>query len=201
MNTGREIIVGDFCSVPLNVEPTVIIGNPPFELGVIDKILARSHSMLQDGGRVGFILPAYAFQTAARVSGYADNWSISQEMIPRNIYEGLSKPLIFALFLKDKRRKLFGFALYHEAADVQKLPKDYRDCITSGGGSVWLNVLKLVINRLGGKADLQAIYTELEGKRPTQTKFWREQIRKVLRQHVDVFTAQGDGMYSLLAHV
>lgn len=196
-NTGRPVIVGDFCSIPLDVEPTVIIGNPPFKLGVIDKILLRSHSMLPEGGRVGFILPAYAFQTAGRVTRYSEHWSITQEMIPRNIYQGLSKPLVFALFSKDKCRKLFGFALYHETADVQKLSKEYRDVITTCGGSIWLRAVQLAITKLGGEADLQSIYTEFEGKRPTQTKFWREQIRKVLRQYDEIFSSKGSGRYAL----
>lgn len=200
LNTGRQVIVGDFCTVPLDVEPTVVIGNPPFKLGVIDKILDRAHYMLPEGGRVGLILPSFSFQTAGRVMRYSESWSIMQEMIPRNIFTGgLSKPLVFALFSKDKQRKLFGFALYHEARDVQQLPKDYREYIQAGGGPVWLNAILAVLKKLGGMAELQAIYKEFEGKRPTETKFWREQIRKVLRQYQDVFLRKGEGVYALAA--
>lgn len=103
-NTGRRVVVGDFRTVGLDVQPTAIIGNPPFNLEVIDGFLARAHQMLPEGGRVGFLLPAYAFQTAARVAGYADHWSLMQEMIPRNIFPGLKLPLVFALFSKDRRR-------------------------------------------------------------------------------------------------
>jgi len=113
------------------------------------------------------------------VAEYAENWSITQDMLPRNIYQSLSKPLIFARFVKDKRRQLFGFALYFEATDVQNLPKVYRDYITAGGGSVWGKALVEVFRNLGGAASLSEIYSEFEGKKPTQTKFWLEQIRKV----------------------
>jgi len=196
-NTGREVIVGDFCKVSLDVEPTVIIGNPPFSISLIDQILNRAHFMLPEGGRVGFLLPAYMFQTANHVVSLAEQWSIMQEMLPRNFYPNLSKPLVFAQFIKDKRRQLFGFALYYETADVQKLPNGFRDAITAGGGPVWVRAVKAVMEKLGGEADLQEIYNEIEGKRPTKTNFWRPQIRKVVRENTDVFTWVGRGRYAL----
>lgn len=196
-NTGRKVIVGDFRTIPLDVRPTVIIGNPPFDLRVIDGFLNRAHDLLPEGGRVGFLLPAYAFQTAARVAGYADRWSITQEMIPRNIYSGLRLPLIFALFSKDRRRTLIGFALYRETSDVQQLPKLYREYLAAGSGPVWRRVVETALSRLGGEADLPALYREIEGWRPTRTQFWREQIRKVLRQHVDKFKPVALGRYAL----
>lgn len=196
-NTGRQVIVGDFRTVPLDVQPTVIIGNPPFDLRVIDGFLNRAHDLLPEGGRVGFLLPAYAFQTAARVAGYADRWSLSQEMIPRNIYPGLRLPLIFAMFSKDRRRTLIGFALYQETSDVQQLPKPYREHLAAGSGPVWRLVVETALAQLGGEADLHALYKEIEGRRPTRTQFWREQIRKVLRQHSDRFKAVALGRYAL----
>lgn len=199
INTGRDVLVGDFRTVPLDVTPTVILGNPPFDLAVVDGILQRSHSLLPEGGRVGFLLPAYAFQTAARVARYADQWSLMQEMIPRNIYQGLRLPLVFALFVKEPHRKMIGFALYREASDVQQLPKEYRQAISAGSGPVWLTAVRAVLEQLGGEADLHSIYSEFEGKRPTRTKFWREQIRKVLGQYVEVFAVTGAGRYALVA--
>lgn len=196
-NTGRRVLLGDFANIEIDVTPTLILGNPPFSLDVVDSFLDRSYELLEEGGRVGFLLPTYAFQTAARVAAYADKWSLAQDMIPRNIYEGLTLPLMFARFTKEQHRTMVGFSLYREMADVQKLPKDYRDQISEGGGSVWLNAVTSVLKKLGGKADLSAIYTEFEGKRPTKTKFWREQIRKVLRRYEDVFVAHGDGRYAL----
>jgi len=106
--TGRLVLQGDFETVALPATPTVVIGNPPFQLDLIDRLLQRVHSVLPSGGQAAFLLPAYAFQTAARVAGYAEDWSIAQEMIPRNIYPGLKLPLVFATFTKDGRRRLFG---------------------------------------------------------------------------------------------
>lgn len=194
--TGRTVILGDFATVELDASPTAIIGNPPFNLRTIDTFLARAHQILPNGGQVGFIMPAYSMQTASRVAGYSERWSMQQEMIPRNIFSG-KQPLIFSVFTKDRRRRLFGFALYHETADVQKLKMRYRGQLGAGSGPVWLNVVRTAIRTLGGEADLAAIYSEVAGGRPTTTNFWREQIRKVVRQHTDVFKAVGRGRYAI----
>lgn len=194
--SGRQVITGDFRTVPFSFQPTAIIGNPPFDLRVIDGFLNRAHDLLPEGGRVGFILPAYAFQTAARVSGYADKWSLLQEMIPRNIYPGLSLPLVFAIFSKDQKRTLVGFALYHEAADVHRLGKPFRDVLTAGSGPIWVRVVETALSLLGGEGSLSDIYALVEDHRPTKTHFWREQIRKVIRQS-ERFLCVGAGRYAL----
>lgn len=197
LHTGRPVLLGDFQTIPLDVKPTVILGNPPFNMKVVDGFLDRAHQLLPDGGRCGFILPAYAFQTAARVAGYADRWSLMQEMIPRNIYPGLSLPLVFAMFSKDRRRTMIGFALYREAADMQSLAQPYRDTLATGAGPVWLLVVEEALRRLGGEADVQTLYAEIEGKRPTRTQFWKEQIRRTLRRYGKRFVALGGGRYQL----
>lgn len=196
--TGRTIITGDFRTVPLDVRPTLIIGNPPFDLRVIDGILDRAHSLLCDNGRVGFLLPAYTFQTAARVAGYAERWSLCQEMVPRNVYPGLRLPIVFALFIKDRFRSMTGFALYREATDIHKLPAPYKEVLSRGYGSAWKSVTELALSRLGNSASLAALYAEIEGVRPTKTQFWREKIRQTLRRYKDRFCATGDGYYSLI---
>lgn len=198
-HTARTIVEGDFCSVPLDVQPTLILGNPPFKLGLIDRFLDRAHTLLPEGGRVGFILPAYAFQTAARVAGYNDRWSLMQEMIPRNIYPGLKLPLVFAMFSKDRRRTLVGFALYRETADVNGLADPYRKALAAGGGPVWVTVVETALRQMGGRAKVSDLYATIEGKRPTQTQFWKEKIRQTLRRYGDRFRAEGQGVYALVS--
>lgn len=196
-NTGRRILTGDFRSIQLDVQPTVVIGNPPFNMKVIDGFLERSHALLPEGGRVGFILPAYAFQTAARVADYSERWSLMQEMIPRNIYPGLSLPLVFAMFSKDRRRTMLGFALYREVADVLGMPEPYRASLSAGGGPVWRESVSAALLALGGEADVQSIYAEIGGKRPTRTQFWQEKIRQTLRRYSEHFTRIAPGRYRL----
>lgn len=197
-NTGREIIAGDFRTVELQVRPTAIIGNPPFRADVFDGFLDRAFDLLPDGGRAGFILPNYMFQTAARVVRYSDRWSLQQEMLPRSAFHSRMKtPLIFAVFGKDRRRVLIGFALYGEAADAQGLQAPYRELMAMTEGSLWRAVCRLALERLGGEAALAQIYGELEQNRPTRTQFWREKIRQTLRVYRNDFVPITTGRYAL----
>ena len=47
-NTRRQIIQGDFRTVELDMQPTAIIGNPPFNMKLIDGFLHRSHELLPE---------------------------------------------------------------------------------------------------------------------------------------------------------
>lgn len=196
--SGREVVVGDFRDVALDVRPTAVIGNPPFVASVFDGFLSRCHSLLPEGGRAGFILPTYFFQTAGRLAGYAERWSVSHELLPRNAFHSrMRTPLTFAVFSKDARRLLVGFALYREAADVLAMEKGYREALQATRGSHWRAVCEIALRRLGGAADLPAIYAELERNRPTATRWWREKIRQTLRHYADTFTALDTGRYAL----
>jgi hypothetical protein len=196
--TGREIVVGDFRTVDLAIAPTTVIGNPPFDAQVFDGILERCHRLLPTGGRAGFILPAYFFQTANRVTRYGERWSLSYELLPRNAFHArMRTPLLFALFSKDARRLLIGFSLYREAADIQAMPRQYREALEATTGSAWKTVCRIALERLGGEAGLQEIYHEVEGNRPTRTQFWREQIRRALRSYADTFSVVRTGRYAL----
>ena len=183
--SGRNVIVGDFRTVQIDVTPTAIIGNPLFAVALIEAYLDRSYAMLQRDGRVGFILPAWAFQTASRVVRYNERWSILAEHIPRNMFRGLSKPLTFAVFTKDEKRALVGFALYHLAAAIQNMDAGARETLEKGAGrgSVWRTVVKDALDRLGGSGSPEQVCEVLAGKRPTPNPEWKAQVRKVLRQH------------------
>jgi site-specific DNA-methyltransferase (adenine-specific) len=196
--TGRRVLQGDFEAVRLPASPTAIIGNPPFQLTLIDRLLKRAHAVLPVGGQAGFVLPAYAFQTAARVTGFADEWSISQEMIPRNIYPGLRLPLVFATFTKDGRRRLFGFALYREATEVQQSPRHVRDVLDGHRGPVWARAVEVVLGALGGEAELSAIYAALAPPpaRPSCNPWWKAKVRQTLRRY-ERFRAVGPARYAL----
>lgn len=195
-NTGRNVITGDYRTVSLDFQPTAIIGNPPFDVAMIEALMQRAHGWLPEGGQMGLILPAYMFQTAARVAGYADHWSIRQDIIPRNVFPGLSKPLVFAVFSKDAARTLVGFAFFHEAAAVQQLPARFRQLFAEATGSVWQRVVSAALEALGGEASLEAIYCLVEGNRPTLTPHWREKIRQVCRAD---FRRVDRGRYALPA--
>lgn len=179
--TARRVVEGDFCTVSLPARPTVIIGNPPFQLELVDRFLHRAHELLPEQGRCLFILPAYAFQTASRVLRYSEHWGLQQTMIPRNLFPGIKLPLVFASFTKDARRVMVGFALYHETALVQSLPREQAEALVEGPAT-WSDVVLQGIAALGGEAELRALYDYVSMRRPSANPAWREQVRKVCQK-------------------
>lgn len=195
-DTGRQVVVGDFVAAPLDVRPTAIVGNPPFRVALIERFLQRCHQLLPEGGRAGFVLPAYAMQTSRRVAEYRAQWSMAVEIIPRDAFPRLREPLIFGLFTKDEHRRLFGIALVDEAADVLALPAPYRQALQSTRGR-WRAVCTVALQRLGGRATLPDLYREIERARPTRNRFWREKVRQTLRHYAECFEPLGEGAYAL----
>lgn len=193
-NTGRRVIVGDFRMVDLVTPPTAVIGNPPFRKRTVDEFLERAWNLLPDEGRVGFVLPAFVLQTASTVDGLAERWHIRQEMLPRNLFGGLKHPLCFALLTKGAARGLVGFALYHELAAVNRLRTRYRALLAEGEGSVWAAVVRAALEALGGTADLQRLYREIEGHRPTANPFWQAKVRQTVQR---IAVRVGDGVWAL----
>lgn len=193
---GAEVVTGDFRTAELPVDRVdAIIGNPPFKLDVLDGFLARSHGLLDDGGRVIFILPAFAFQTSARVVRYNQRWTISQEMMPRTIFHGIRLPLILATFTRDRQPTLVGMLLYHQANEIEAMPDVYRHALANGR-SGWRAVVEAALERLGGEATVAQICQEIAPRRPTATRFWRPKIRQQLGRH---FHRVGPARYALAA--
>ena len=190
-NTGRTIIQGDATEVAFPMTPTVVVGNPPFSMGLISRFLERAYHEMDYGGRVGWILPSYMFQTASTVVKFAE-----QTMIPRNLFQNFEKPLCFAQFRKDRERTLVGFFLYEETDDIYQLAQAFRTLFVGNDSraNVWGEVLEKAVIELGGRAHLQDIYRVVEGKRPTGTKWWKEQLRKLARKYL---IPEGNGVYSL----
>lgn len=177
--TGRTVVTGDFVTADLPERPTAIIGNPPFDLEIIDAILDRCHELLPDNGKAGFILPAYAFQTASRIVGYRRKWSLRQEMIPRNLFRNMMKPLCFAVFRKDGLGELHGFALYSELHDVNSMPPETARALSTSA-TPWKTVVARAVAEMGGQATLEDIYAAVEPKRPTGNGWWRAKVRQTL---------------------
>jgi hypothetical protein len=196
--TGREVITGDFCSVELPAGITAMIGNPPFELSLVERLLARAAPIIPMEGRCGFVLPAYFFQTHGTVERFRHQWAIQQQMIPRTLFPGLSKPLVFALFTRSTSRALFGFCLYDQAVQFDQLAQDAQRILTAVAPrrSSWHALVENVLAGFGGCASLQDIYQAVAPRRPTGNPWWKEQIRKVLQQH---FTRTTTGDWCLPA--
>lgn len=196
-STGRHVITGDFTTVDLPANPTHLIGNPPFDMDVVDAILSRCHDILPDNGRVGLILPAYGLQTASRVVGYKSKWSLYQEMIPRNLFKKMEKPLNFVIFKKDKLGLLQGFALYEELHDVNSMKKDVAETLSTQQ-SPWKKAIIRVVKERGGQATLDEIYNAIEPRRPTSNNWWKAKIRQTLNRS-GAFTRIGHAAYAIAA--
>jgi adenine-specific DNA-methyltransferase len=194
--TGRRVITGDFLTAEIPGRFTHAIGNLPFDARLVHGFLARAHELLEEGGQCGFLLPAYVLQTSSKVMALNQRWSISQELMPRNIFPRLSLPLVFAQFRKDPQRTLVGFFLYREAADVARLPRDVQDALQGPSkGSVWRQAVRRAFTRLGlARATLDVLYNAVE--RPSENRFWREKVRQVLQVYPE-FKRAGDGVWTL----
>lgn len=200
VRSGREVITGDFLQVALPGEVDAIVGNPPFVAATVAAFLERSHALLRDGGRCGFILPAYVLQTSSKVMTFAKDWSISTELMPRNLFPGLSLPITFTVFTKDRARKLFGFFLYRETADVTKLNPVVRRLMNeaTARGSVWRQAVNAAFDRLGcDSAPLGDIYAAVQ-HRPSENSHCEQQIRKVLQTYKE-FAPIERGVWSRVA--
>lgn len=195
-NSGREVITGDFTEIELPEKPTLFLGNPPFEMSKVNSILERAYESLEYNQEAGFILPVYFFQTADTVMDYSKKWTLKHDLLPRNMFQNMQKPIMFARFIKDKQPVLFGMFLYDETTDILSLKMKYRLKFLGNESSthLWGEVIEQALASLGGTATLNEIYREIEGKRPTKTMHWKAQIRKVLR---DKFAYVSKATYAL----
>lgn len=199
INTGREVLCGDFTAIGLPIAPTVILGNPPFQIQVVRNFLARAYDLLPQDGRCGFVLPAHAFQHAHTVADLNQKWGIEQHSIPRDMFPGLSVPIMFAMFSKERQRKLIGFALYDQANAVKRMAKPLR-CILINGverKTSWTALVEYVLTQLGGDAKLEQIYEAIEPLRHTSNQWWKEKVRQVLQR--GPFERKSEGHWALAA--
>lgn len=198
-STGREVIVGDFLTARIDQPVTHVVGNPPFDARLIEGFLNRAHALLPNEGTCGLLLPAYVLQTSSKVMAMARKWSISQELMPRNIFPRLHLPLVFTMFRKERARTLVGFFLYAEAADVRAMPKQIRDEVEASGGSVWRRAVRLAFAMVGkARATLADLYAAIE--RPSENRYWREKVRQVLQSYPE-FRRAGAGLWELRSEV
>ncbi|PNG49069.1 MULTISPECIES: class I SAM-dependent methyltransferase [unclassified Variovorax] len=199
--SGRHVIVGDFLEVPVEDLGRVqaVIGNPPFQSDTVAAFLRKSHEILEEGGQAGFILPAYILQTSSSVERLHALFSIKQAMIPRNLFPGLSLPLCFATFTKERQRRLHGFMLYREAQEIAAIERRWRLEVASGRDSrgVWFPVVREIFRTLGGSAGLEQIYSSIQAVRPTSNPHWRAKVRQVVQRHASAFERTAPGQYQL----
>jgi adenine-specific DNA-methyltransferase len=198
--SGRPVIVGDFLGVDLSHlgQVQAIIGNPPFRADLIAGFLDRSAQLLADGGRAGFILPAYILQTSSKVERMSAKFSIGQKMLPRNLFPNARLPLVFATFTKDRERRLDGFLLYREAQEIRAIEQRWQQAVAGARDNrgTWFGVVHNIIEALGGEADLEQVYQSIQPKRPSDNQHWKAKVRQVL-QHTGRFARTAPGRYAI----
>lgn len=190
--TGRDVICGPFESVELPYEDGTVdflIGNPPYNLSVVDRFLERARTLLTRSGEIGLILPAYTFQTPSRVLRYAEDWRLDTQMIPRTIFPGIKLPLVFAQFRKQGPQWV-GLALYQAVHDVAGMKKPVQETLKRGRGSIWRTVVAEALEAIGPEASLPEIYAHISPRRPTENRWWREKVRQTLQRY---FRREGRG--------
>lgn len=195
--SGRPVITGSCLEVELP-PITAVFGNPPFSSPLFKRLMDRCSLLLQEGQKAGFILPAYFFAYAQQVMKFNRKWTLSQEIIPKDLFPRLSKPLIFGSFTRDSRPQLIGFRLFPELAAIKELSARVQEDLSTrinGTRSVWRETVKQVITDLGGTAHLSDIYRHMEGRRPTDNQYWKEKIRQVCQQS---FSWVEEGVYSTI---
>lgn len=193
---GHTIIHGNALEVPFPTGITHAIGNPPFEADFIDALLDKLHRTLpNDNGLAAFVLPTYYLQTSVHAYRLAQRWEIDVELIPRDIYPGLSKPLMLTRLWRNKAKRGLGLFLYAETVDMRSMNNAARD---NADRKTWAQFVLDILEHLGGEATLEQMYRAASSKRPTANPFWQEQLRKVLRK-VAINTDRGVYRHPLYA--
>lgn len=191
-NSGRNVIIGDFRTCDLEgFQPEVLVGNPPFEMAVINGFLDRAHEILPDDGLIAMIVPAYSFQTPRQVTRWMDMFSIEVNMIPRTIFPGLSKPLVWAKWRKQAQRTFSGMMLFAETRSVELMRSTIREALEQPG--TWREAVTRALETLGGEASVASIYDAIAPQRQ-QSEHWRPKVRQTLQRG---FVSLGNGRWTL----
>ena len=195
-NSGRQVLVGDFTQLQLPRRPTVILGNPPYVSDIIDRFMDRCFEALEYDGRVGFLLPVYYLQTASKVMDLQRRFSIAQELLPRNLFDRMTQPLMWCMFTKARRTVLSGFFLYAETHALADMQKDIRGMFIGNGAraTCWRDAVQMALEACGGRARLEQIYAVVEGNRPSSNPWWREKVRQIAGRY---FERVAPGEYAL----
>lgn len=182
--TNRTILTEDFRKAKLPDTPDAMIGNPPFQTKIFEGFLNRGKSLLPEGGMALFILPAYFFQTSSSTLRYNRDWTISTQFLPREIFPNLSKPIVVASFLREKRKRLIGFFLYPQVQEMTKLAKNLKGLASESKDTTpcWENIVKACLESLGGEANLSAIYQVAQPNYPTSNSHPKAKIRQTLQR-------------------
>ena len=192
--SGRPVIAGDILTVELDEIPTAVVGNPPFSSSFLDGLLDRMHGLLVEGSRMALVLSAHMFQTSRTVARYADAWSIEVDLMPRDVYPRLQRPIVLARFFRGGDRRIIGMAFVREVADFHGFPAAYRAVLDRAKTNAYVAACVKALESIGRPATIAEITEQIVGRQPTRTEFWREAVRRALAQ---AFVRIAPGTYAM----
>lgn len=192
--SGRDVITGDILKVDLPRRPSAVLGNPPYTSDFLDPFLARMEQVLDEGSRMVLLLSVHLFQTSRTVARYADHWALDLELVPRDIFQGLQRPLVLATLTKSADRRIVGMAFAREIADMKRIPERYRAILERSKTNVWVRAIEEAIGECGRPLTIDELYETISHNKPTRTTFVREAIRKWTRA---AFTPVGPATYDI----
>jgi site-specific DNA-methyltransferase (adenine-specific) len=142
------------------------------------------------------MLPVYYLQTASKVVDLSRRWSLAQELLPRNLFENMTKPIMWATFTKARQTTVAGFFLYAETAALADMHPEIRALFLGNDSrpTCWRDAVAQALEVCGGRATLPQLYAAIEGNRPSENPWWREKVRQVAGKH---FTRIQPGEYAL----
>jgi len=186
---GHHVLTGDFCTVPLPMELTIALGNPPYTTSIIDQLLNRladpvAFPVLE---RINLLIPIFYLSNSKHVQAIREHFSINAHIIPRNTFGRIRHPLAFARFDRNAKRQLVGLALYDQTEDVLNMAVRVQRGLQTR--QTWKTVVREALEALGGSGTLKQLYAIAEPKRPSPNIWWRDKIRQVApmvsRQKID----------------
>jgi site-specific DNA-methyltransferase (adenine-specific) len=128
------------------------------------------------------------------MSDYLSRYSITAEIVPRDVFPGFNLPLTVVTFRKDYERRLVGLAFIDETNEWRKMPDEYHAILHRSRTNVWVAACERALRQLGRPATVEEIRNVISGARPTQTTHWQAAIRKALQLH---FERLERGLYAL----
>lgn len=122
-------------------------------------------------------------QTRARIARYLEHFSITAEIVPRDVFPGFNLPLTVVTFRKDYERRLVGLAFVDETNEWRRMPTEFQAILHRSRTNVWVAACERALQILGRPATVEEIRNVVSGNRPTKTQHWEAAIRKALQQN------------------
>lgn len=184
----HPVLCGDFLHAVKTLPPAdVVFGNPPFVLSFFESLMAAVRRHARKSVQCGFLLPVYFFQTSRRCVRWAEDWHVSLNMLPRDLFPGLRLPICFAEFERG-RTGLTGFWLHKELQDLRDAGVS-----TVASSRTWREIVRESLDRLGGRAALQDVYAQVAGNDHPLGTWWKAKVRQTLQRY---FTRETRGVWS-----